>query len=1136
MHAANTDGITQDCESMLEVRILGSVETHRGDHTLATGGPKQRMILAHLVMARGGIVDLDTLASDLWQVAPRDPAHAIQAHVSRLRSALSVEIERASNGYRIAPETFTVDAWEFEQLHLHGVAALAAGDVEEAIAALIQALSLWRGPPFGEFGHALGLQTHVARLTQQRASADADLIDAHLAAGRAALVIPELYGRLETAPLVERGWEQLMRALHLTGQRIEALSVYRRARDVMIDQLGIEPGNRLQALHDEILRAAGSTHPALPTPTAHPAPMPAPIVGRARELTELTEAWRASRAGLKVVTVTGDPGIGKTRLVADFVATLPQSRVLWTRCLDSLEVAYQPVVDLLRSDLAELNPDEVSARVGSGAGPLRGLIPELLEGVPAGAMPPGTSTPAIERQRIFDAVATWFTAAAVHEPLCLVIDDVHWADVESPHVLRHLMSVAADVPALIVMTYRDRETPTALAPGPFADFVRHSETVTHLPLTGLATSAISELLVNELDEPDAAPRTSAELVSHIADATGGNPLFVLELARQLKPLTDLSIESLPHELPAGLRAVIGARLRQLPPTLRDTLQVAAVLGHEFDPLLLGRLQDLPHEDVDDFLATATYARIIEEVPGARLRHQFTHAVVRAAVYEDIPRIRRAFLHLNVAEAMDQPGRPLSAELLHELAHHHVEAAVLGQVDRAIAALVDAGDASAAQRAPSAALELYERAWHLLPDDASPELRCDLLLRRGTVAFQAGVAYRDHLLDAGRLAQQLGDESRLSAAAIANNRGWYSSTVEVDRERVVVIEAALALCPVSKPESRSRLLALWAMENVRDPHHRATALSRSASSYALALTADDPVLLGEIMCHRYSVLYATFDDPHGCVELAERLYDFAHTRVDPELQMNAAIALAQATMMTGDFTTADRALERSRLLAEELRHPARTWMVRSWEAARTTMRGDPARGEAMAAEALDLGLACEQPDALTWFAGQLFALHHVTGRLSELVDAIGEQAVTHSDGIPAWRAAYALSLTTAQRHDEASAILDEFVEVDFARLPQDMLQLLGLCYLAEASMHLDRADAAKALYDHLLPHAGLVANNSTIDAGPVDMYLGMAALTAGDAERALRHLGEANAFCTRAGAPLWQQRVNALEERLALDHG
>jgi hypothetical protein len=420
---------------------------------------------------------------------------------------------------------------------------------------------------------------------------------------------------------------------------------------------------------------------------------------------------------------------------------------------------------------------------------------------------------------------------------------------------------------------------------------------------------------------------------------------------------------------------------------------------------------------------------------------------------------------------------------------------------------------------------------MLPEDAAPELRCDLLLRRGTASFQAGVAYRDHLLAAGRLAQQLGDEPRLSAAAIANNRGWYSSTVEVDRERVLVIEAALALCPESKPESRSRLLSLWAMENVRDPHHRDLALARSRMSYELALAAGDPVLLGENMCHHYSVLYATFDDPHECVELAERLYDFAHTRVDPQLQLNAAIALAQAPMMTGDFATADRALERSRLLAEELRHPARTWMVRSWQAARIMMQGDLVRGEAVATEALELGLACEQPDAMTWFAGQLFALHHVAGRLPELVEAISEQAVTHTDGIPAWRAAYAVSLTTAQRHDEAESILDEFVGTEFATLPRDMLQLLGLCYLAEVSMHTERVDAAKALYVHLLPHAGLVANNSTIDAGPVDMYLGMAALTSGDDELARRHLAEASAFCAKALAPLWQRRIQLLAERL-----
>ncbi|MBB3043089.1 ATP-binding protein [Nocardioides soli] len=1115
---------------MLDMKVLGVLKASRAGVLIHPGGPKQRLVLAHLATAQGATVAVDVLAADLWSEDPDDPAHALQAHVSRLRSTLGIRIERVSTGYQIDPDQISLDSVRFERLHAHGLELLVDKRADEAIEALSEALAMWHGPVFGDLNEVAGLQPQVARLQRLHSQAMGDLVDAHLAAGRFEQVIPELYAQVESDPLVERAWVQLLQSLNLSGQRSEALEAYRRARKVFVDELGLEPGPELQAQHRRAL-AAGKGEPSARR-TGPVAAQHVGLVGRGRELAELNTAWQAARTGLQIVTVSGDPGIGKTRLVADFVTGLDAACMLWTRCDDALGIAYQPVIDLLRADLAHRDAADLASRIGSGASALRALVPDLIDRLPDGMAAEFTSTPETERQRILDAFVIWFTTVAADGPLCLVIDDVQWADAESPHVLRHLLSVAAQTPALVVMTYRDREHADEPTTGQFNEFLRHSPTVTHLPLTGLDNSAVATLLANELSSATRRSVDSTELIDHITEITAGNPLYVLELARQLELLDDVSVESFPQELPAGLRAVVGARLRQLPDATREAVQVAAVLGQRFDPLVLGRTGNLGEDITDDFLTAASYARLIEEMPGPVLRYQFTHAIIRSAAYEAIPRIQRARLHLAVATAMEESGPILDAERLHELAHHHVQAAALGTPHRAIEALIAAGDVSAAQRAPSAALGLYERAWQMLPVDVSAEMRCDLLLRRGTAAFEAGQAYREHLLMAARLAQEMGDETRLTAAAVANNRGWYSSTSEVDYERVILIEAALQLCSDTNTTSRSRLLSLWAMENVRAPQQRELALSRSKESFELACTVDDPVLLGEAMCDRYSVLYATFDDPHGCVEIAGRLYEFAHSRLDPELQLNAAIALAQGTMMTGDFATADRALERSRFLAEELRHPARTWLVRSWQAARILMRGDLTLGEATALEALELGVKCEQPDAMDWFAGQLFGLHHVSGRLAELVESIEEQAVTHADGIPAWRAAYAVSLTAAGRHRDAEDILDEFVATDFAKLPVDMLRLLGLCYLTEVSLEVERADAAKALYDHLLPYTGFAANNATIDAGPVDLYLGMAAFTIGDITAARHHLSQARVFCTRTTAPLWQARTEDLERRIA----
>ena len=398
-----------------------------------------------------------------------------------------------------------------------------------------------------------------------------------------------------------------------------------------------------------------------------------------------------------------------------------------------------------------------------------------------------------------------------------------------------------------------------------------------------------------------------------------------------------------------------------------------------------------------------------------------------------------------------------------------------------------------------------------------------------------------------LAHREGDHPRLTAAAVANNRGWYSSTSEIDHERVAVIEAALAGHAPDDRHSQAQLLAAWAVENVRDPALRNEAIARSEKGFAMAreLAAEtgDELLLAHQIAHRFSVLYASFSDPHECLALSERLYALAHRRGDPGIRLNAAIALAQAALLLGDFPASDRALDDAAQLAERLRHPARTWLARSWQATRAAVRGDLDGAEALALESLQIGLDTTQPDALTWFAGQIFVFRAMAGRLAEVLDSVEEQVAAHAAAIPAWRAAYAYALAEAGRHGEARAIVAEFAERECAQLPRDMLWLHGMAYLAmassvlgDASSELGNAGSARALYPILAPFAGMVANNGTIDAGPVDLHLGTLARVCGELPAAATHLAAAADLCQRAGAPLWLERVREQQRRLVADAG
>ena len=507
-------------------------------------------------------------------------------------------------------------------------------------------------------------------------------------------------------------------------------------------------------------------------------------------------------------------------------------------------------------------------------------------------------------------------------------------------------------------------------------------------------------------------------------------------------------------------------------------------------------------------------------------HRFRHALVHAVVEQQILPVRRALLHLRIARAFE--GHPYVPDRPHVLAHHYTRAVRLIGTDEAIGHLLAAAEASLRQHSPAAARALYEQAAELLTEESPCHQRCDVHLGLGETGLRAGTEYREDLLTAARLAHEMGDVDRLVRAAVANNRGWYSSTADVDRDRVAVIDTALTMLPADDPSyqaARTRLLALWAMEIVRDPTRRNDALRASAQSMQLAEAIGDDALLGEIMSHRFSVLYATAHDPAATAQFAKDFDDFAHARIDPHLQLASATAVAQSTLLIGDVPSADRALDRAERLAAELAHPARMWLIGTWRATRTAGRGDIETAQKQATEAYEMAAAFGQPDAAMWYAGQLFVFHHMTKQLPDLMAAIEREATALGEQLPAWRAAYALGLATAGRHDEARAIVDHFRLSDFAGLPVDVLYLHALSYLAEAVTTMRYVKAANDLYEALLPFAGMLANNATIDAGPVDLRLGELAELSGDHGAARRHLERAAKLCRESGMTTWLNHVH-----------
>lgn len=307
-----------------QFRVLGPVEALLDGHPVALGAPKQRGLLALLLVNRRRVVTAEQLIDGLWGESP--PASALQSlqvYVHGLRRAVGAErIETAGRGYRAAVGEDELDLDRFERTLERGRAALEAGRADDAAEELQRALGFWRGPALADLPEETRRAAEADRLEELRLTALELRFAAELASGRHDAVVAELERLTAEHPYRERLLEQLLLALYRCGRQAEALEVYRDARSVLADELGLEPSRALQELERAILRQEpGLAAPAAPTRSSQPLPVPpTPLVGRRLELAAVGALFRDE--GVRLVTLTGPGGTGKTRLGLAVTETL----------------------------------------------------------------------------------------------------------------------------------------------------------------------------------------------------------------------------------------------------------------------------------------------------------------------------------------------------------------------------------------------------------------------------------------------------------------------------------------------------------------------------------------------------------------------------------------------------------------------------------------------------------------------------------------------------------------------------------------------------------------------------------------------------------------------------------------------
>ena len=610
--------------------------------------------------------------------------------------------------------------------------------------------------------------------------------------------------RLDIDPASEDAARILMRRLARAGDTAAAVAAYGTFRAVLRRDLGMAPSAETRALADELrslpLAAAGAAR-TLPLPDALCRVDGGPLVGRGEHLAALRAAWERAQAGAAVVVVlAGEAGSGKTRLLAELAGELRAAgaTVLAGRCTDDGVVPFAPFTEALRPYVAAdpgTLPEWVTAELAR-------LLPEL----GPGPGPPGGDAMGA-RHRLFEAVAASVGHAARSRPVLLVVEDLHWADEPTLQLLGHVVRSVGWAPLLVVGSLREER-------GGLLGDLRPERPPERFVLRGLSEGEAGELAAGWLGS---AP--PPDLAAAVHRRSGGNPLFVEELARHLaesypgRP-ADALVAAAGREVPHGVRAVIDHRVARLGGDAGHAVRVAAVAGEDFALADVAAACGQPDELVAGRLDVALDAGLIVEgsTPGL---YRFAHALVREAVIAGMTATRRALLHRRMGEVLQALPGDARERRMGELARHLLAARPL--VDAGTAADAALGAARHATRGLvyEEAAELLERA---LAGDlgAHDRVRAEVLLALGDARLRLGdgPAAGGHFREAAEAARALGDGGLLARAALGK-AGLAVSVSPVRAEVRALLEEALAAAP-DDAALRPRLLARLATELYYEP--------------------------------------------------------------------------------------------------------------------------------------------------------------------------------------------------------------------------------------------------------------------------------------------------------------------------------
>jgi DNA-binding SARP family transcriptional activator len=673
---------------------------------------RQLRALLYRLAARLEPLSRSHLAFLFW---PDEPDATARRYLTRLLSSLRAALPQpqmlvlSEETAALNPALITADSATFAQV-----------GVTDETAVLTHTITLYRGPFMDGFAlpgapeyEAWQLQT-AHELAAHFLTLLATLVARHTAAADYPRAIATARQYLETDNLDETMHRRLIDLYTAVGDRAAALRQYEQCALILERELGVSPLPQTRAALQ-------------PQPTAVPAPtlplrpsLALPLLGRHDALAQLTAAYqqmvngRSPRGGL--ILITGESGIGKSRLLREFVAAQPGLVLGGSSYPGSQSLPYHPLIQALRATLPR--KDLWRAVPLPWLSELLPLLPDLRTLFPTLAEPLAPS-PEQAQTRLFAALGQTIHTFATLTPVTLCLDDLPWADESTLAWLHFVAGQWAQLPLVILATTSAAETPPV---APLRQAFARTGRLAVVPLAGLTAAAVQQLL-SQLS-PALPPSLAAQTAARMHVATAGNPFFILEILRELQESDQLVAPPTDLPLPASVREAIQVRVRHLSPMAQQLLDAAAILTPHLNETLLrhtaGRTEAETADALDELLAHHLLQIAPGQTSGASLT--FPHGLLPAAILATLTPWRQKLLHRRAGEALAQL-QPTNAAAL---AHHFAAA---GEWQSAVTHTQRAAAQAEALYAYEVALTLLNQAFDLLPHLPQPDETRRLLLRQ-----------------------------------------------------------------------------------------------------------------------------------------------------------------------------------------------------------------------------------------------------------------------------------------------------------------------------------------------------------------------------------------------------------------------